>query len=205
MRYVWVFVLFLILTKNIKGKQMEGTFYDQQQFLKLWHFNICMLYKSCSTNSANICKLFFVFNQVSVSVSVCVRWWCTHSPPALHFADVTPFQKIHSVKCCVTLLYLCGDTRQRPLLKLTPTKPGIHCHTHAQRLIQCAVGLAVQPSLNESVAGWYDWDGWPFGTGMTKQWLQQVSEYESATDCIICLHLRIYTLYASKWHLWPGK
>lgn len=88
---------------------------------------------------------------------------------------VTTFQKIHSAKCCVTLLYLRGERRQRPLLKLTLSEPGCHCHTHAHRRTRCAIGLAVQPNLNESETGWNDWDRWPFGTGMTKQWSQQVS------------------------------
>lgn len=54
-----------------------------------------------------------------------------------------------------------------------------HTCTQTHRRTQCALGLALQPSLNESVAGWYDWYRWPFGTGMTKQWPQQVSRLQN--------------------------
>lgn len=111
------------------------------------------------------CKFFF--NQLCVTIHI-----FTSSRALL---AVTPFQKIHFAKCCVTLLYLCGDGRQRPLQKLTLSEPGCPCRTHTHRHTQCAVGLAVQPNLNESVAVWYDLYRWPFGTGMTKQWPQQVS------------------------------
>lgn len=130
-------------------------------------------------------------------------------PQLCTLLGVTPFQKIHSVKCCVTLLYLRVDWWQRPLLKLTLSEPGCHCHTHARRRTQCALGLAVQPSLNESEAGWYDWDRRPFRTGMTKQWPQQVSLLQNMNyqwdrwwlDWLhhMLMHKKMYfTVYASK-------
>lgn len=151
---------------------------------------------------------------------VCFNQLCVHVCDNTHtqactLLMVTPFQKIHSVKCCVTLLYLRGDGRQRPLLKLTLSEPGCHCHTHAHRRTRGAVGLAVQPSLNESVAGWYDWDRWPFGTGMTKQWPQQVSllqnmNYQSDRWRLNWLHhmltiKNVYLLCQEDMQLWPGK
>lgn len=46
-------------------------------------------------------------------------------------AEMTPFLKIHSAKRCVTLIYLRGDGRQRPLQKLTLSEPGCQRCTDA--------------------------------------------------------------------------
>lgn len=50
--------------------------------------------------------------------------------PAVH--AVTPSEKIHFGKRCVTLLYFCGDGRQRPLQKLTLCEPGCQWCTQMQ-------------------------------------------------------------------------
>lgn len=63
----------------------------------------------------------------------------SHLTPEL--TELTPFHKIHSVNCCVTSVYLRGDGRQRPLLKLTLCAPGwqmqTDSHTACSRL-DCA-------------------------------------------------------------------
>lgn len=72
------------------------------------------------------------------------------------------------------------------------------CLTHT--CTQCAVGLAVQPNLNESVAFWYDWYWWPFGTGMTKLCARQLSRFKNIklqahSWSLHWLHLMLLLIY----------
>lgn len=144
-----------------------------------------------------------------VWMCVCI-WWYTHSPLAVHFAEVTPFQKNHSVKCCVTLLYLRGDRRQRPLLKLTLCEPGCQCYTHARMHAGCSwLGCAAQSKWISSRLIWLvpvaicDWDDKAMtSTSLTAAEynlpITQIEDAQSSSDGIIFSHLIMYTLYASK-------
>lgn len=94
----------------------------------------------------------------------------SHFQPSACWGNTFSFEKR-----CVMPIYFCGDGRQRPLLKLTLSEPGCQMQTDTYTDAQCALGLAVQLSPDESGAGRYDWDRWPFRTAMTRRWPQQVS------------------------------
>lgn len=149
-----------MIIKNIKGKQHLMTNITFSSCTKLTIFGyLCVV---------GISYVHFCLNPL------CVITQTLTSSPALRWSDTFSQDSF-----CEMLRHTALFTWRREATATSEINPlwtrMSLPHTCTHRRTKGAAGLAVQPSLNESVGGWYDWDRWPFGTGMTKQWPQHVS------------------------------